>query len=81
LYGGRLEVNGREGSGFAVLEFGVEWGDVFSNLSSCGDEVDDIERAYFEALLQTDQGRRHGDEMTLLGGDARLEFELSSETP
>lgn len=80
LYGGRLEVNVREGSGFAVLEFGIDWGDVFSNLSSCGHEADDTESAYFEALLQTDQGRRDGDVMTLLGSDARLEFELGSAT-
>lgn len=76
LYGGVLEANAREGSGFAPSEFAIEWGDVFANLATCGDSVDTIERVYFEALLQTGRGRRDRDIMTLRGDEARLVFEL-----
>jgi hypothetical protein len=76
MYGGLIEVNAREGSGFAPSELAVEWGDVFANLASCGDAVDAIERVYFEALLQSDRSRRAGDIMILRGDEARLVFEL-----
>ena len=76
MYGGSLEVNAREGSGFAPSEFAAEWGDVFATLATCGDSVDAIEDVYFEALLQTDRGRRDRDIMILRGDEARLVFEL-----
>jgi hypothetical protein len=76
-YGGLMRVSELDSLGSRKSRVVIEWGDVFSTLRGCVVAgIQEIEQAYFDALMRTDRGRRVGNSLTLTGDGARLRFEL-----